>query len=253
LTTNAELQTKYDAVYRGGAEKFFTTNSIHEELGLLRMVDDWTGLRVLEIGCGEGRLASMIGMAGADRVDAIDYSESAVKIARERINLPNVRIWRSPWQDVEGRYDVVVMQGVLEHLDAPWDSLKAILERLVVSGGLCLTSSPNFINPRGYIWMALQTLLDVPMSLSDLHFLMPWDFHTHLNEYAFTRQTIHHDWAAGGLFVQDFRKRLKNALRDAGLDNTKVDKFCAWLERAVAHDPSVHTEGAVQIYRIEKP
>lgn len=252
MTTNTELQATYDKIYTSGASKFFTTNSIQEELAILRM-QDWTGLRVLEIGCGEGRLAAMIGFAGADRVDAIDYSEAAVKIARDRIQLPNVRIWRSDWKDVEERYDAVVLQGVLEHLDDPWDSLHAILGRLVASGGACITSSPNFLNTRGYIWQALQMLLDVPMSLSDLHYLMPWDFDAQLVEYSYTRQTIHHDWAAGQLLVTDFRRRLKNALRDAGIDNTKVDRFCTWLKQAVKNDPATGGEGAIQIHRIEKP
>ena len=35
---------------------------------------------------------------------------------------------------------------------------------LLKKDGILLTSSPSFLNPRGYVWMTLQLLFDVPMS-----------------------------------------------------------------------------------------
>ena len=51
------------------------------------MIPSWQGLDVLEVGCGEGRLAAMISFAGANKVDAIDYSSETIKIAKQCIKL----------------------------------------------------------------------------------------------------------------------------------------------------------------------
>ena len=68
------------------------------------------------------------------------------------------------------------MQGVLEHLDKPFKTLRSIIIANLKKNGQFITSSPSFLNPRGYVWMTLQLLFDVPMSLTDIHFLCPFDF-----------------------------------------------------------------------------
>lgn len=254
MTTNAALRTTYDDVYRLGSQRFFTVNSFAESQAIYALGGDWSGLRVLEIGCGEGRLAALIGMGGAELVDAIDYSAAAVRIAQERIALPNVRYSVGDYAELTGQYDAVVMQGVLEHMDEPWSVLQLVLGRLVSPSGFLVTSSPSFINPRGYVWMTLQLLLDVPMSLTDVHFLCPHDFLGFCEEYGYLLkyETIHHDWGHGTLLVSDFRKRLTNALRDASYDNSHVGRLLGWLEQAVKYESPTQHNGATAIYRIDK-
>ena len=138
--------------------------------------DDWTGKNVLDIGCGEGDLATMISFAGAERVHAIDYSDKAIDISKKRINLDNVFFECMDGNDVTDKYDVIVMAGVLEHIDQPFDMLNSLMKNNLNKGGVLITASPSFLNPRGYVWMTLQTLLGVPMSLSDIHFFLPDDF-----------------------------------------------------------------------------
>ena len=41
--------------------------------------------------------------------------------------------------------------------------------------GQLVVTCPSFLNLRGHVWMTLQLLLDVPMSLTDLHFICPFD------------------------------------------------------------------------------
>ena len=48
--------------------------------------------------------------------------------------------------------------------------------RVVEKDGYLINLCPSFLNVRGHVWMTLQLLFDVPMSLSDLHFLCPFDF-----------------------------------------------------------------------------
>jgi SAM-dependent methyltransferase len=249
-----DLQSTYEQVYRNGSEKFFTVDSFEESLAI-RAMCEWSGKRVMEIGCGEGRLAALLAMSGAEQVDAIDYAQTAIDTARARHILPNLAFWCAPLGDFEGRYDVVVLQGVLEHLDDSWSTLTDLIERKITPGGCVITSSPNFCNPRGYIWMALQMLFDVPMSLTDRHFISLPDMRAYCEEHGYVLvnwKTIHHDWAFGGVLIADFRRRLTNALRER-VPQGKIDSFLLWLETNTLEEWARTGNGAVGIYRIEKP
>jgi hypothetical protein len=152
-----------------------------------------------------------------------------------------------------GPYDLIVMQGVLEHFDDPWKELDWLISERLRPGGALVTSSPCMVNARGYIWQALRILLDVPMSLTDRHVINPWDVEVFCEERGLPVRwhTIHDKWAAGDVLIKDFSKRLPNALRDANLSFSRVQEFLNWLERAVEEDESLY--GATAIYRIETP
>ena len=249
---NKNLQPFYNKVYANGSAQHYTTSSFPESLLIHTLGGDWTGLNVLEIGCGEGRLAAMLGFSGAC-VYAIDYSQEAVQIAKEQIHLSNVRFECADWKDVVGKFDRIVLQGVLEHIDDPFGTLRLLRKSHLTPAGAIITSSPSFLNPRGYVWMALKLLLDVPMSLSDLHYLCPFDFEAFAEEenMALTYESTHHAWGGGGLTIVDFKKRLTNALRDAGFDNSRVDLFLDWLEKAVGYYRPEVFSGATVAYRLD--
>lgn len=251
---NAELARTYDSVYRKGSARFYSFHSYPESRAILDMMPSWQGLDVLEIGCGEGRLAAMMSAAGARHVDAVDYSAEAIKIAKGRFHLETVAFRCADYKTVRGTYDVVVLQGVLEHLDKPFEELARLLKTRTRAHGIVLTSSPSFLNPRGYVWMTLQLLFRVPMSLSDLHFLGPADF----EEFARARgcalemKSCDQDWGGGERLLVDFRKRLPNALRDAGMDVSGVDRLMAWLARALPYQPTNEYSGANIVYKLTK-
>jgi 2-polyprenyl-3-methyl-5-hydroxy-6-metoxy-1,4-benzoquinol methylase len=251
---NKRLQSFYDNVYAKGSTEHYTTSSFPESLLIHALGGDWNGLHVLEIGCGEGRLATLLGFSGAT-VHAIDYSQEAIKIAQERFRFPGVQFECADWKDINKRkFDRIVLQGVLEHIDDPFGTLNLWREGFLKPGGTIITSSPSFLNPRGYVWMALKLLLDVPMSLSDLHYLCPFDFEAFAaeNDMMLTYDSTHHAWGGGGLTITDFKKRLTNALRDAGLDNSRVDLFLAWLEKAVCYYRPETFSGATVAYRLDE-
>ena len=58
------------------------------------------------------------------------------------------------------------------------------------------------------------------------------------------------DWGAGERAIIDFRKRLTNALRDADLNNDKVEKFLSWLEKAMPFFNTDENTGAMVAYKI---
>lgn len=251
---NKDLLKVYDNVYRNDSSQFYSFNTFPESKLIIEMLPTWNGLNVLEIGCGEGRLAAMLSFAGAKSVVAVDYSQEAISMAQERINLDNVHYQCVDYHNITGQYDVVVLQGVLEHLDEPFGELEYILEKLVRQDGVVITSSPSFLNPRGYVWMTLQLLFDIPMSLTDLHFLCPFDFENFSMEkgYSIEFRSIDQERASGERLIIDFQKRLPNALKDAGMDNSKVDRLLDWLSQATPYQQRDEFSGATVAYKISK-
>jgi len=54
------------------------------EVQALKQVADWRGQRVLEIGCGDGRLTQRLARLGA-QVQAIDPNVTLIRAARKRL------------------------------------------------------------------------------------------------------------------------------------------------------------------------
>lgn len=252
---NKELKEKYDSIYREDSMAFFTTTGFSESQLIIDLMHSWDDLDVLEIGCGEGRLAAMLSFAGAKKVDAIDYSSEAINIANKRINLENVTFICADYKAVDECYDVIVLQGVLEHFDNSFEALKNIIEKNLKDTGKVILTVPSFLNPRGYVWMTLQLLFDVPMSLTDLNFMCPFDFEDFCKEYGYTLEKIKstdQDWGSGELAILDMSKRLPNALRDAGMDYSKVDRLLKWLKKAMKYHRTDDFSGAIIGYKISK-
>ena len=250
---NLDLKEKYDEVFEEGSENFFTCNVFHEAWTIAGM-HDWEDLEVMDVGCGEGMLATMIAHAGASRVIGVDYSEQAIKNANSKFDILNLEFVANDYRKIKKQFDVITMQGVMEHLDDPWGELENIIENHLYDDGCVITSSPSFLNPRGYVWMTLAKLLDVPMSLTDLHFICPFDMEDFCDRkgYELEYKSIHQDWGSGGGMIRDFDKRLRNALRDADMDNSKVDDLLDWLEKAIHYFDTNEESGAIVIYRIYK-
>lgn len=106
--------------------------------------------------------------------------------------------------------------------------------------------------------MALSKLLNVPMSLSDLHFIHPWD----IEEWASSAglrpkllSTFDRQFAQGPRLIKDFNKRLRNALTDAGLPANGVDDYLRYLEKLVAelgaHSDRAGMDGATAMWKLE--
>ena len=220
MLSNAQLKPLYDDIYRSGSQAFHSVDNWEESLLIHAMGQPWTGVDVLEIGCGEGRLAALLAMSGAN-VTATDYSQEALRNARSTFNVERLYfVDAAPCE----RFDVVVMQGVLEHMDDWRAFLRQIMDEH--SPRTVITSSPSFLNPRGYVWQALRILLDVPMSLTDVHYICPSDMiELRKMGWCVEYRSCHHDWAAGEGMIEDYRKRLTNALRDAKLPNGRVGEL----------------------------
>ncbi len=101
--------------------------------------------------------------------------------------------------------------------------------------------------------MTLQLLFDVPMSLSDKHFLTPTDIESFLDgtgKSLIKMQSVDNDVTQGDYFSVDMTKRLKNALSDASLPNENVDLLVEWVIKNKKYFNSNELTGANMVYLI---
>jgi SAM-dependent methyltransferase len=233
MITNADLQSKYEEMHTQGPTAWFSDGQ-NEREAILEMGKPWINKSVLEIGCGEGDLAVMMANEGAV-VRAIDYSHEALSKAEQKhVHSRGIQsIWfaNEDFHKVSRKYSRVVLQGVLEHFDKPWVELDWIIRNLVRPGGDIITSSPCFVNPRGIVWMTLATLFDAPMSLTDLHFIHPWDMSDFAWKHPLVRRITtdftDEDWALGNDMIADLRQRLPKVLPD--IPGEKIERLTDWL------------------------
>ena len=56
-----------------------------EEIRALKKITDWRGKRVLEAGCGNGRLTLRLAGLGATKILAVDPDPTAIRAARKAL------------------------------------------------------------------------------------------------------------------------------------------------------------------------
>ena len=263
--SNAGLRGFYEEAYRSGESEVFTFfedgKHVSEDHSSVVGVLDWTGKRVLDVGCGTGQLCRDLSALGASETLGIDYSQEGIAEAQRLTTSPFVSYLVEDVMNLDvtvvGKFDVITVLGTLEHMDSPSKVLDRLRSLLSVNG-MILVTCPHFLNVRGYVWMALSKLLKVPMSLSDLHFIHPWNMEE-WGSIAGLRPTLlstfDRQFAQGQRLIKDFNKRLRNALTDAELPTNGVDDYLRYLEKLVAelgaHSDRTGMDGATALWKLE--
>jgi ubiquinone biosynthesis O-methyltransferase len=259
LTKNQELQKIYDGIFSKGEEKIFTRRGNSGEILEIKKVleqTSWKGKDVLDVGCGTGHFAHIVAKKGA-KVIGIDFSKEAIKLAQQKYRHKNLSFEHKNVKSViNGKFDIIVSLGTIEHQDKPYEILKKFKKHLKNNGKIILTV-PNWTNPRGYILMSLYFLFEAPITLADLHYFTPTTFVTwakKLNMHL-KWETFDNTWASGEILLSDFSRRLPNVLRDAGLPMEKknINKFLKWLKTEII--PLKHKsdlDGAMAVYVLSK-
>ena len=129
---NESLKARYDEMHSKGSSSWFS-DGCEERETILDIGEPWKGLRVLEIGCGEGDLCNMIHDRGA-LVLGIDYSGAAIAKAHGKfeselggtLDFMTINFHKYTSENS----DRIVMQGVLEHLDDPFTELQWMINNL---------------------------------------------------------------------------------------------------------------------------
>jgi ubiquinone/menaquinone biosynthesis C-methylase UbiE len=119
--------------------------------GMADFLGDLDGKRILEYGCGLGRLTVVLANSGA-RVTTFDLSEASVEMTRRRAELNGLtdRIEfhvasgeALPFED--GSFDLAVGKAILHHLDPELGARE--LARVLAPGGRATFSEPLGTNP----------------------------------------------------------------------------------------------------------
>jgi len=114
--------------------------AITGRLSWLEHVSHDSNQRVLEVGCGTGRISSYLNAALNWDMTGIEPNPEAAAIARDA-GL-NVHTGTLEDYDGEGCFDIVILIHVLEHLTNPTASMKKIHE-LLKDGGKLVIAVPN--------------------------------------------------------------------------------------------------------------
>jgi len=104
-----------------------------------------SGMRVLDVGCGNGALGAVIRGRG-NWVGGVELSEQALAVARGRLD----ELWsfdiESVWPQrlTDGPFDLVILSEVLEHVFDPIAVLRSVRNVLQPRGAIIITT-PNFM------------------------------------------------------------------------------------------------------------
>jgi len=235
LKQNKKLKKFYDKVYIKGEKKHFTafreTNATSEVKEVLKQIS-WKSKKVLDAGCGSGFFAYNAAKKGA-KVLGVDYSIEAIKIAKSEYSHQNLKFKKLDVSKIKEKFDVIVLNGTLEHMDDPLKTLELFKQHLNPNGCILITS-PNWTNPRGYILLTLWYLFKAPITLADLHYFTPVDFQNFAKKLKMKLiwKTYDRFWSHGDVLAKDFEIRLPNVLRDAKLpkNQKQINSFIKWIK-----------------------
>ncbi len=96
---------------------------------------DFSGMRVLDIGCGNGEKLYAFYQRGARAVFGTEMSEDKLDIARRY--MPEGRFFKGPLAESEfpeKSFDIITVDNVLEHIAAPDAFLREVLDYLKPGG-----------------------------------------------------------------------------------------------------------------------
>lgn len=120
--------------------------------------------RLLEIGSSYGDFAYLAKVAGYD-VSAIEMDEQCCQFLRTQVGIEAINS-DDPINTLKtlGKYDIIALWQVIEHLPSPWKTLELLVEHLSPNGLLVMAApNPNALQFR--LFGAHWTHLDAPRHL----------------------------------------------------------------------------------------
>jgi SAM-dependent methyltransferase len=140
----------YDEMYADDEAKYQTPYYLCKYYFLWTVIADRlrrAGVRrVLDIGCGPGRLATLLLEQGVEQYIGVDFSPVAVEMAGRNVPDPRARFLAGDARDPaiyrDNPHEVLICTEVLEHVDADLEVVAAF-----IPGRRCICSVPNFPYP----------------------------------------------------------------------------------------------------------
>ncbi len=133
-----DLYGREDIVTRLGARLFLRAS------GLARLPRT---ARILDCGCGLGRLLTLLRSRGFENLAGLDASGEMAEAARRLTGLPVVEgdVLELDRRFGEGEFDAVVVLNLLHHLDGPgeWGEALAHIRKVLNNGGTAVFREPH--------------------------------------------------------------------------------------------------------------
>lgn len=135
-------ENKYDDThffnqYKQMARSIGGLQAAGEWYELKKMLPDFTGKRVLDLGCGFGWHCRYAIEQGAKSVVGVDISEKMLKEAKEKTVSPLIEYVRMPIEDIdypENSFDVVI-SSLAFHYVKSFDDICKKIHKCIISGG----------------------------------------------------------------------------------------------------------------------
>jgi ubiquinone/menaquinone biosynthesis C-methylase UbiE len=166
--------------------RFFTHN--WDRYVLEQLPNDISNLRILDIGCGWGRLLTALADKGALLLAGMDIAPRMVDLVRQRLIehgvVPEIKVGdaedKIPWEDET--FDVITMTGSLHHFYRPNEVLKEVY-RVIRKNGYIIIIDPWFFPP---IRKILNYLCSFKAADGDYRFYSPKEISNLLFSNGFT-------------------------------------------------------------------
>ena len=166
-------------------------DGVHVKHRLMRYHDFFvdrvgTGERVLDIGCGYGAVAYSVASRAGAIVTGIDLNTGNIAKAKRRFQHPNLNfVEGDALKDLpNGRWDVILLSNVLEHLDHRVEFLAAVQQHL---------------NPARWLIRVPMINRDWRVPLRKELGLFHFSDRTHFTEY--TQESFEKELLAAGLII----------------------------------------------------
>lgn len=112
---------------------------------LRRILPDFSGKRVLDLGCGYGWHCCYAVQQGAAEVIGVDLSENMLAVARDKCPFPQVRFLHMPMEEIgfpDASFDIVLSSLALHYVASFSDLVKRI-QRCLTDGGWFVFSTEH--------------------------------------------------------------------------------------------------------------
>lgn len=124
--------------------------------------------KALEIGCNTGEFCYLLKEKFNLEPKGIDINPEAIKIATKKY--PQIEFEVKDFLDLKGKYDVIYMQHVIEHLKEPEKALKKLKSLLNPNGKLIITCPNDWAYPsKFFCWIRKTKFCYDPTHISEFN------------------------------------------------------------------------------------